>query len=521
MRLKEVFVRSSVSRIYLVLICGCALILGSCTGGTLGKGTDDNGSDTTNAGADGYSHLSADIKLDTSLDASKVYVVDSWFSVEAALTIPAGTVIKFKADTYIATSGSGTIKAVGTAEKPIVFTAYSGSTPGYWGGVQATTKGNSFSYCKFEYAKTGLDIGDDSPAIDHCSFAYSSLLGLDATEAPAAAKITNCRFYGNEVPVRIGGEVSFDDTNLFKSADDKTANTQNAIFMNGNDIKATVSWSNIQVPYVVENWFSVDSSFSIAAGTVIKFKADTYIATSGSGTITANGSEAKPIVFTAYSGSTPGYWGGVQATTKGNSFSYCKFEYATTGLDIGTDSPTLDHCSFAYSSLLGLDATEAPAAAMITNCRFYGNNKPVRIGGTVSFDATNLFESADGAVKGNTYNGIFMDGSDISATVSWSNTKVPYVVEDWFYISASHSLNLGSGAILKFMAGMYVIIETGGTLAYDSTNIFTAYTDDAVIGDTNNDGGATLPVSGYWHGVISAGDDLNTTNFKYWSPLAG
>ncbi|RKD18970.1 hypothetical protein BCY91_13915 [Pelobium manganitolerans] len=86
--------------------------------------------------------LSGKITTNTTLDASKVYLLSGFVYVQngATLTIPAGTVIrgdKTTKATLIVTQGSK-IMAEGTAAKPIVFTSNlaSGSrAPGDWGGI--------------------------------------------------------------------------------------------------------------------------------------------------------------------------------------------------------------------------------------------------------------------------------------------------------------------------------------------------------------------------------------------------
>lgn len=86
--------------------------------------------------------LSGEITINTTLDATKIYLLSGFVYVRsgATLTIPAGTVIrgdKSSKAALIITKG-GKIMAEGTASKPIVFTSNlpKGSrSPGDWGGI--------------------------------------------------------------------------------------------------------------------------------------------------------------------------------------------------------------------------------------------------------------------------------------------------------------------------------------------------------------------------------------------------
>jgi len=500
------------------LALALSLALAGCGG--IGNSTKDNGNTT---GGDSAVHLSSNITSATTLDSSKVYVVDDWFYVEATLTIPAGTVIKFKPDTYIEASGTGSIIAVGSSSSHITFTAYTDDTvggntdgasgtgsPGYWVGISATTSGNQFQYVDFKYATTGLQIGSVQAVVANDQFLNSSDYGLNAGDAPASTTISSSRFYGNAKPVLISGTVSFDNTNLFTDSAGTTKNTYQAIFLDDDNIVGTVAWSNTQVPFVVQDWAYIEGSFTVSPGVIVKFMPDTYFETSGTGVINAVGVTANRITFTAYTddiggdtnangtttAGTSGYWAGIELTTAGNQVRYCDFKYATTGLAIGTKQITIDNDQFLYCSVYGLDAGDAPATTAITNDVFYGNNMPILISGTLSFGNTNLFSNTLATIK-NTYQGIFLDDDNIAGTVSWSNAQVPYVVQDWAYVEGSFTV--GANVIIKFFPETY--FDVTGAMVDTSTDVYTAYSDDAFGGDTNADGAATTPSIGYWGGL--------------------
>jgi hypothetical protein len=117
-------------------------VIALATFGSSCKKKDDNNNTTVTPTSDTAVVLSGDIAADQTLDASKKYVLKGFVYVMsgATLHIPAGTVLmgdKATKGTLVVTRG-GKIDAVGTAEKPIVFTsslAPGARREGDWGGV--------------------------------------------------------------------------------------------------------------------------------------------------------------------------------------------------------------------------------------------------------------------------------------------------------------------------------------------------------------------------------------------------
>ena len=81
---------------------------------------------------------------------------------------------------------------------------------------------------------------------------------------------------------------------------------------------------------------------------------------------------------------------------------------------------------------------------------------------------------------------------------------------------AGVTVTVAPGAIVKVAKGAQIIIQSGGILNALGANgapiIFTSLEDDSVGGDTNMDGGSTVPVPGDWNGISVQGSGQFNTN---------
>jgi hypothetical protein len=93
---------------------------------------------------------------------------------------------------------------------------------------------------------------------------------------------------------------------------------------------------------------------------------------------------------------------------------------------------------------------------------------------------------------------------------------VLHLIDGALLIPAGVTLAVDAGAVAKATQGARIVVQDGGTFtaqgAAGAPVVLTAITDDTVGGDTNADGGATVPTPGHWDGILVQGSGQVITN---------
>lgn len=299
--------------------------------------------------------------------------------------------------------------------------------------------------------------------------------------------------------------------------------------------------------YLIEDWIYVSNTLQIEPGTIIKFKAtDDAIYLEEGGTIIADATREEPIIFTSYKddehgGDTNGDgdalapargdWESVETQGyNGSVFNYCEFHYGGSGTYSGAlvaegRNIEVTNCTFVNNgagdpgstSFGALNASHADEGCVITGNVFYNNESPMAISMAMDIDDSNHFHKAGSPEITNDYNGIFVEDHYVKTNLSWAETEVAFVLDNFVYLAEEGTLSLANNVCLKFRADAELIADA--TDAIINSNgpgvVFTSFKDDTDKGDTNGDGDLTSPGDGDWSGIY----DNETGNYFSWTNI--
>ena len=231
------------------------------------------------------------------------YTLDHYNNVEHSLTVSPGTTITFGQGAVVAVESNGSLSAVGTAEKPIVFRGRD-ATAGSWGGfvIESRSSHNSFSYVTVQDA--GANGSDDAAiklapnaqlGIDHSTVMRALSTGIFSMDDATFSRFEANHFEHTETPLRLKAS----DLSKMDAASTFADNTNNVVDVahgQGN-VKEPSLWRKLTVPYRFEGSVEVEAKLTIEAGAQLQFREALPLNVNSNGSLTAIGTVADPHPF--------------------------------------------------------------------------------------------------------------------------------------------------------------------------------------------------------------------------------
>lgn len=322
------------------------------------------------------------------------YIIDCNISVDIDLTIDTGVTIAFTNGSGMWIRENGSLTAVGSPDKPIVFTG-TDKAKGSWKGIisYSTDVKNRLDYVTIEYAGGGSfnsngDLGalilwaDARFTIENTTIKSSAAYGLNCNYSRTHVSIQNLTVTDCEIPINTA------DPNLISGIQSGsfTGNAVDAIKIGkpgGAALDGNHVWSDLGVPYRMSNRLWVkDARLTLEPGVVMEFENGTGIRVGDTdqSTLIAVGTPTNPITFTGVT-KVAGAWEKIDFHfTKSplNEISHALIEY---GGNPGSDGvvymwakPVVKITNVAFSEIGSCALFAAPSSSNPNENLTYENN---------------------------------------------------------------------------------------------------------------------------------------------------
>jgi hypothetical protein len=280
------------------------------------------------------------------------YILPCVISVKAQLTIEPGVTIQVKSGAGILVETTGSLVAVGTSSKEIIFKSEE-DVAGVWKGIYIKSNNvlNELNYCRISNGGSASFDGNTTKLanvrvalnaklkIQNSTISKSAKDGLlvDGLDSDALNPITafaNNTFTGNlNYPISALGSIG---NVLDGTGSTYTGNTYNKVLLRGGRLYGAHTWKKMNVPYLIQSIVSVgyytdNGNLTIEPGVTVQFAGDAGLCTGDYSTgswLKANGTSANRITFTGET-AAPGAWKGIafQSNSSNNQISYADISY--------------------------------------------------------------------------------------------------------------------------------------------------------------------------------------------------
>jgi hypothetical protein len=307
--------------------------------------------------------ITNDITTETTLTSSNISICGN-INVTAGLIIPEGATITMCSSAEIEVSGSGYIKAIGTASDPILFKGETESK-GFWKGIafESNNPNNQLSYVTikdggslwyWDYANVYVS---GSLSIDHSTLSNSQDVGLFIDDNGQLTNFGNNTFSNSTTGLSVrASQVA----NLDEASNYNNGNTNDFISVRGGIISVPSVWKKTTTPLLITD-LEINAGLTLSPGTVIQMETGS-IEVATSGYLNSVGTALSPISITGRF-SAPAYWNGLEISSNNpnNVFKYTTvadggkiwyFDYAN--IHIAGGSLEMDDCTISNANSYGV-----------------------------------------------------------------------------------------------------------------------------------------------------------------------
>jgi len=264
------------------------------------------------------------------------YVVSGSYTIQASVVIEPGTVIVMKPGAQITIEGSGSLKAVGTTDLPIIFTGES-KTSGSWNKIlfRSNNSNNQLIHTIIEYG--GGDASYNASVYGYLngrvSIANSTIrYGQNYGVLIYSPEFILAQFENNTIHNIQLAPVLVRPTHIDKFNESFVAydNGRNRIEVDNGAISTSLVLSKTLIPYFLKSGnIEVNSDFELLSGVNFIMGPGAGFSVTSSGSFKAIGTQLSPITITGEQ-SLNGYWNYIRfngSNNLNNELQFCTVSY--------------------------------------------------------------------------------------------------------------------------------------------------------------------------------------------------
>ncbi len=464
-------------------------------------------------------------------EAGNVHVVTCDVIVPngVTLTIYEGAIVKFDLGTRMVIDGS--LQVLGSVEDPVYITSIrDDAVGGDTNGDGGTTTPDWQNWGGIEFR----DSSDDSKSlINHAVIRYG---GYDydgnITLASASPSISNTTLSDGYMAIRA-------DLRSLPRLEDNTYedNFYNGLGYDGGTISVNTTWSVMDTSYyIIDDVFvGTGATLTIRPGVIVKFELGRRLVVDGALRISEVDEPVPtrkiflPLINRAGVPSSIVTRGAIKSvhTIYRNARSSASLVYFTSIRDDSVGGDTNGDGGASVPDWLNWKGIEFRDSSDDT--RSLIDNAVVRYGGhgykgnidltnasptirnttlsdgymAIRADLGSLPRLENNTYQDNSYNGLCYDGGTIDVDTTWSITDTSYYLINDVYVGTGITLTVEPEVVVKFELGRRLYVDGALRVLGSSPGpiYFTSIWDDSVGGDTNGDGGATVPDWQNWRGI--------------------